>query len=122
MGENFFANKKIVLYNVNNKDNYCKKINNMLSYTLIDCDKISGEMLIRSRKEGDKITLAKRRVTKSLKKLFSEEKIPENERSSKVVISDDKGIVLVEGFGADKRVAPDDHTKNLLCIEIHPAE
>ena len=122
MGENFFANKKIVLYNVNNKDNYCKKINNMLSYTLIDCDKISGEMLIRSRKEGDKITLAKRRVTKSLKKLFSEEKIPENERLSKVVISDDKGIVLVEGFGADKRVAPDDHTKNLLCIEIYPFE
>lgn len=123
LGENLFSHKKILLKEVAlGQDNYCKNVHNMLSYSLIDCGKIYGNLIIRNRREGDKITLTKRRVTKTLKKLFCEEGLSLEERQNRVVLCDSLGVVFVEGFGPDKRVAIDDRSSSALQIDITTQE
>jgi len=123
MGENQLFGKKILLKQVSlGQDNYCKKVYNMLSYNLIDCDKIQGDLVIRNRREGDKITLVNRKVTKSLKKLFNEEGVSPADRQKRVVICDNSGVVFVEGFGVNKRVSVNQDTKKFIDIEISHAE
>ena len=89
---------------------------------MIDCDKIVGNIILRNRRKGDKITLQKRNVTKSLKKLFCEDDIEENKRSEIPVIADDKGILWVSGYGANKICAPDEKTMNILSIVCKTGE
>jgi len=84
----------------------------------LDCDKICGKVIIRSRKDGDKITLASRKCTKSLKKLFNELAIPPESRNTVAVFADDSGVLLVEGAGVDRRVAVNKNTRNVLIIRI----
>lgn len=94
-----------------------QKINDLLLDNLIDCDTINGNLVLRTRNEGDKITLRKRKVTKSLKKLFIEENIPKEKRDFIPVISDDNGVVWVKGYGVNKKNAVTDMTKNILSLE-----
>ncbi|MBP0979624.1 MAG: tRNA lysidine(34) synthetase TilS, partial [Oscillospiraceae bacterium] len=82
----------------------------------IDLDKISGEPILRYRKDGDKIKLAYRKVTKSLKKLFNEEKISEEDRSNILIICDALGVIWVQDFGSDERVNVSSQTKNILFL------
>ncbi len=94
-----------------------QKVNNLLLKEAMDCDKIIGDMVVRTRLPGDKITLNARNVTKTLKKLFNEAGIPEIRRDALPVIADDKGVVWVLGFGPDKRVAVDKNTTDVFLIE-----
>lgn len=57
-------------------------------------------LTLRSRKEGDTITLSG--GTKTLKKLFIDKKIPASRRERIPVISDDAGVVAVLGIGPNK--------------------
>ena len=95
-----------------------QKVYKELVVSTLDSDKICGNLVLRKRKEGDKITLPLRKVTKSLKKLFNELKIPVCERDSLLVISDDKGLIFVEGIGVDalRQTGPD--TKEYLLIKV----
>ncbi len=123
VGENRLFGKKIVLKQGSlGQDNYCKKVHNMLSYNLLDCDKIQGELFLRNRREGDKISLPKRKITKSLKKLYSEEGLSKEERNTNILLCDSLGVIFVEGFGITKRVAISESTKNILEIEIFQSE
>ena len=69
----------------------------------------------RSRRAGDQLTLAARGVTKTLKKLLNEAKIPPAERNRLCVITVDGAVAWAEGFGADARWAGTD-----LCVELLP--
>lgn len=63
-----------------------------------------GAMTLRSRAEGDRITLSG--GTKSLKKLFIDRKIPAALRLQIPVVCDEAGILGIPGIGPDqKRVA-----------------
>ncbi|MBR4910660.1 MAG: tRNA lysidine(34) synthetase TilS [Clostridia bacterium] len=93
-----------------------KKINNLLLNNLIDCDKIAGEIIVRTRREGDKIRLAGRGCTKTLKQLYNEKAIPQNERANLPVVSDDEGVIWVAGFGAAQRVAASENSKAVYKI------
>jgi tRNA(Ile)-lysidine synthase len=93
-----------------------KEYNNKMGVFCLDADKISGEMYIRSREEGDCIKPLKR-PTKTLKKLFNEEKIPSEKRKSVPVLIDEKGIMAVLPFAVDERMLPNDKTKRLLIIK-----
>lgn len=92
-------------------------VNNLLFKNSLDCDKICGKLIFRSRLPGDNIKLNGRGVTKTFKKLFNEHNISVDERDLFVVLSDDKGVVWLSGFGVDERVAVCDKTKNVLVIE-----
>ncbi len=84
----------------------------------MDYDKICGNSKIRQRLPSDKIKLSDKNHTKSLKKLFNEEKIPLSHRKKLFVIADEKGVIAVENFGVDKRVACDENTEKFYHIMI----
>ncbi|MBQ6877114.1 MAG: tRNA lysidine(34) synthetase TilS [Oscillospiraceae bacterium] len=92
------------------------KLNNFVLKDTFDFDKIQGSAVIRSRKTGDKADI--HGGTKTLKKLFIEEKIPEEKRSSVAVVSDNGGVLWVEGLGAEKRARLSEKTVNVAAIKI----
>ena len=93
-----------------------EKINNLLSINLIDCDKIIGSPIIRTRKEGDSIRLKNRGCTKTLNKLFTENKVDITIRDSIPVIADEKGVIWVYGMGVSQRCAPSNNSTNVLEV------
>ncbi len=64
-----------------------------------------GEIIVRSRQAGDEIAFAY--GTKSLKKLFIDQKIPASKRSLIPVFVDDMGLLGVGGYGSDFRRSQD---------------
>lgn len=94
-GETFISqtNSEIVIGNSQNTKNIYKK-SILLS---IDFDKIKGKMRARGRREGDKIRM--NGMSKSVKKLMCDKKIPLQIRSRIPVIYDDDGIVAIPAIG-----------------------
>lgn len=94
--------------------NFAKKdlqnINKHTFNNLIDCDKIIGQLKIRSRIPGDSVKLYKRKVTKTLKSLFNEKKIPVSLRRRIAILADSEGIVWLEGFGVSERCSVSNDT------------
>lgn len=84
----------------------------------IDCDKIHGKLILRSRKEGDKISLAGRGCTKTLKKLFNEKAILPEARNAIVVAADESEVVAVEGIGVDSHKLADKNTERILILSF----
>ncbi len=84
---------------------------------IIDADKICGQVICHSRKNGDKIKLMGRDFTSSVKKLLNEN-VDASLRPFIHYLSDDEGLIFMEGFGIAERVKPDESTKNFLSIEI----
>ena len=72
-----------------------------------------GDLYVRNRRPGDKIVVSG--MTKSLKKLFSERKIPSAERRFFPVVCDSSGIVAVCGICVADRVRINGKTD---CMEI----
>lgn len=99
-------------------ENFSQKIKDLVLDNLIDCDTICGNLILRTRQEGDKITLRKRNVTKTLKKLFTEEKVPKELRDIIPVIVDDNGVVWVSGFGVNKKNAKTEKSKKILSVKV----
>ncbi len=59
---------------------------------------IEGDLFIRSRRDGDSYRYGG--MTRSLKKLFTDAKIPRGDRRRVPIICDSSGILFVPGFGA----------------------
>ena len=85
----------------------------------IDASRIVGGLRLRLRVPTDEMRLPKR-PKKSLKKLFSEQKVPIEERDRAVVLCDDKGIVWVEKLGAAERTAATVFTDRVIKIDVKP--
>lgn len=84
----------------------------------LNYDKIQGKVVLRSRKEGDKINLRKRGCTKTLKKLFNEKAISPERRNEIIVAADDNGVLFVEGIGIDSRVEADKSANKVLILSF----
>lgn len=83
----------------------------------LDGDKLKDELFMTSRKQGDSFYSAKRKNTKSLKKLFCEDKIPLQLRDRLAVLRCGDKLVWLEGYGTDGKYLPGDKTKNILIIK-----
>lgn len=94
------------------------KFNNLLLNNAIDYDKISGILSMRGRLPGDKIALNGRNCTKTFKKLFNEAKVDEFLREGLAVAADREGVVWLQGFGVDHRVAVSELTETVLVFDI----
>lgn len=108
-----FKENLITLEIFNNNSKIVNEIryNNMINY-----DAVVGKLVLRTRKAGDKFTFGKRGITKSLKKLFTEENVPVELRDEIPVISDDVGVVWVYGFGVTKRCLPICECGNIVLV------
>lgn len=115
-----FAEKTIYLQNLSIKDyNFLKFINKKLFYNCFDCDMIYGDYKCRTRLDGDYYHPLLKGCGKSLKKLFNELKISKEERTKRLILCDNNGIIWVEGIGIDERVKITDKTKNIVLININ---
>ncbi|MFI3324868.1 MAG: tRNA lysidine(34) synthetase TilS [Clostridia bacterium] len=103
---------------IEKKDEIYVKINNLLFKNLVDCDKILCELSVSPRKDGERFVQANRGISKSLKKLFNEAKIPTNIRNELIIIRDGENIVYIEGFGVSENYKVTKDTKNILEIKI----
>lgn len=86
--------------NVADKD---VKINKKFLQYCIPCDIITDDTVVRHRRAGDVFTDPRRGVTKTLKKLFNELKIPREERDSLIVIADGSTVLWIQGIGTSKQ-------------------
>ncbi|MCQ2479944.1 MAG: tRNA lysidine(34) synthetase TilS [Clostridia bacterium] len=81
---------------------------------VLDYDSVVGQLTLRSRQAGDEIRIAGRKCTKTLKKLFTEDKI--TDKNSVLVLADELGVVWVQGYGCAERCKITAKTKNILKI------
>lgn len=94
----------------------CKPAESLVSARSHYTVTVSGQIRIRSRRTGDRITLPG--GTKSLKKLFIDRKIPASQREHYPVLEDDLGILGVYGIGPNQTRLAD----KLPAVEIRFTE
>ena len=93
-----------------------EKINKHLLDNSVNYDKIKGKLFFASIREGDRVCLRGRGVTKQLRRIFNEMHIQPELRRSIPVLRDDEGIVWVYGVGVAQRVAVGDDTCRVLVL------
>ena len=71
----------------------------------LDCDRIYGKIVLRTRRGGETLRPPGRGVTKTLKALLQEAGIPPAGRGRLVLLTDEAGVLWAEGFGCDERAA-----------------
>ncbi len=108
---------KLELFVKNNKINI-QKINKHLLDNALNYDKINDKLFFGSIREGDKIRLRGRGVTKQLRRIFNEMHIEPELRCSVPVLRDGEGIVWVAGVGVADRVAVDSDTDSFVVITV----
>ncbi|MBQ6929777.1 MAG: tRNA lysidine(34) synthetase TilS, partial [Oscillospiraceae bacterium] len=82
-----------------------------------DCDTINCKLFLRTRRTGDSFTFSDRKVTKTLKKLFTEDKIPLKLRDSLAVLTDGENVIWLENYGTNKAWRVNADTKRVLVLE-----
>ncbi len=105
-GEVYWKNYKISCEIKNFDEELCRKINNSDSFAAFDCDIINESLTVRQRQDGDKIFIAKRNITKSLKKLFNECAVPPSQRNDIPVIVAGNVLLWVYGTAKSGRFPP----------------
>lgn len=112
-------NKKINTVTVTKEDlNKKANINKLFLKSLISYDIINADTVIRTRKEGDIFSLPKRNITKTVKKLFNESKIPSEKRDEILLLANGNQVLWIEGFGASSKALVTSKTEKALYIEI----
>ena len=98
----------------------CKDVHNSFNIFFFKNDSICGNMFVMSRLEGEKIRLAGRNCTKTLKKLFSEAKLNGENKALVPVLYDEAGAIAVYGFGIAERCSPISGD-SVIKVEFRPA-
>ncbi len=87
---------------------------NSKQYSVKEIKLDNKKLVFRTRGAGDSFTLPKRNVTKTLKKLFNELKIPEENRDSVMLVASGNEILWIEGVGASR------DAQGKLDIDVKP--
>lgn len=85
---------------------------------VFDLDKIENDIMLRYKREGDKITPLGMNGTKKIKKVFNEIKIPVNERESTPLLCIGDEVAWIVGYGISDKFKIDANTKNILQVEF----
>ena len=81
----------------------------------ISCDTIKNKLFLRTRRTGDTFTLPRRKVTKTVKKLFMEDRVPQSLRETLTMIADENGNVYwIDGYGVNAKFAADAESSCVL--------
>lgn len=97
----FTFNQHMVTISVENCANFKNpnNIHKLLFQNSLDYDTIASNATWRSRRPGDRFAPTGRNLSKSLKKLFNEAKIPPSKRDQVLLLEAGGEIVWLEGFG-----------------------
>lgn len=94
------------------------KIHNLLVKNAFDYDIIPFDTKIRTRMPKDRFKPYGRGITKTLKKLFIDAKIPAEKRNLIPVIASENRVLWVYGFGVAQDCAVTENTKNVAIIRV----
>lgn len=96
------------------------KFHNLLFPIFLDYDTItrSQTLTVRTRRAGDRFSPAGRGISKSLKKLFSEERVPVPARDRLVVLESGGELLWVETLGVCHRCRLRPETRHVLLLFI----
>ncbi|MGN1130785.1 MAG: tRNA lysidine(34) synthetase TilS [Ruminococcus sp.] len=100
----------------NNKDYSVKEIKAHNSKDVLDKCSVKGAV-IRTRKQGDTFTLPHRNVTKTLKKLFNEMKIPAEKRNNLLLVAKGSTVLWIEGIGVSAQSLCKDEKGFIISIK-----
>lgn len=96
-----------------NPANYARK-----KYTKwLDCDKISGSLVLRRRRPGDRITIDSAGHHKKLKDYLIDRKIPRHKRDSLWLVADDREVLWIIGERMGAVCGITGTTRRILEIE-----
>ncbi len=102
-----------------NEKNFNKENFNNVYTKFFDCDKIIGNLKIRTRISGDKIYL-KGIGTKKLKDFFIDIKLPREQRNQVPIVAVGNEVIWIVGYKVNEKFTADKNTKKILCIQIIP--
>ena len=74
---------------------------------MLKCDILSFDTVLRQRQSGDVFRPYGRNCTKSVKKLFTELKIPEQKRDKILLLARGHEVLWIEGIGTAENAVPD---------------
>lgn len=94
-----------------------EKNNKFLFANALDYDTIPLSSCFRTRRSGDRFTLCRRKVTKTVKKLLIESRVPREKRDSLLLLADGDRVLWLEGFGAAQACTVTEKTMNVLVIQ-----
>lgn len=94
------------------------KFNKNASINFINNDIITDTLTLRNRMAGDSIRLSGRGVTKSLKKLMNELKIPEEKRDNLLVLADGNEVYWIEDVAISEKALVRDYDRDITEIVI----
>lgn len=94
------------------------KIHNLLFKKALDYDIINGNLIARTRREGDRFAPMGRGVSKSLKQLFQEMGVPAELRSRMLLLESGGELAFCEGAGPSQGFRITGRTKTALIVEI----
>jgi len=94
-----------------------QKIEKKMFHCCLDYDKIEDGTLIRNRKVNDYISFKTRNVSKTLKKFFIEEKVPQNERNIIPMVVIKNRVINIPFYMTDENFGVTKNTENILYIQ-----
>lgn len=100
---------------------FCEKQQNIPQnrYTKwFDYDKIIEAMLLRTRQQGDYLTIDDALHTKSIKQYMINEKIPKLQRDSMHLLTDGAHVLWVPGYRTSQRYKVEKSTKRILQVQL----
>ena len=109
-----FFGRKVTLVEIDPEE---AKVYKKFTKDIMDYDKIKGIIVLRNRRQGDRISLAGRGFTSSVKKLFNAN-VDALLRESRVILENQGELIFLEGFGVSERVKIDENTSRALRIVI----
>lgn len=83
-----------------------------------DYDKIKANLVLRTRKAGDRIRINKNGDSKSIKKFFIDEKIQASLRNSIPLLTIDHQVLWIVDYRVDPFYEVDQDTKKVLRVEL----
>lgn len=121
----FDMDEKEATFQIGEKEIHCRVTddNTEKNHTKrFNCDIIKGGICIRTRKNGDYITIHPDGRTQKLKSYFINEKIPQEERDKILLVADGSHILWIVGYRTNPVYEVKTNTKRILEIQIDKGE
>lgn len=118
-GINRFGDYEITAEDLSRENSNYKSTANVY---YLDFNKLEFPLIVRGRAENDKLTLPFRNITKSIRKIQNEVRMPPEEREISPVICDGAGVVCAYGCGYDKKYMIDENTVKVLKISVRKVQ
>ncbi len=116
----FIINQQKIIVKIMTKEEFDKNVSvhKLLLKNALDCDIIHSEIFIRTRRSADRFRQSNRGREKSVKKLFSEAKIPLERRNDIVLVADGNEVLWIDGFGVSAKAGVTSSTRNVAWISV----